>query len=70
MLDEADIVYPGHDQPFRLVDGEVRYEEPMRLTITGVSPDEPGLAFAPPSGRSYSMDNAPALRSRRWSRWE
>lgn len=50
VLDEADIVYPGHDQPFRLVDGEVRYEEPMQLTITGVSPDEPGLTFAPPGG--------------------
>ena len=50
VLDEADIVYPGHDQPFRLVDGDVRYEEQMQLTITGVSPDEPGLTFAPPGG--------------------
>ena len=50
VIEEADIIYPGHDQPFRLVDGEVRYEEPMRLTITGVSPEEPGLTFAPPGG--------------------
>ena len=45
VIEEADVIYPGHDQPFRLVNGEIEYLEQMKLNITGVAPDEPGLEF-------------------------
>jgi glyoxylase-like metal-dependent hydrolase (beta-lactamase superfamily II) len=42
----ADIIYPGHDQAFRLTgDGQIDYLRPFSLTITGVSRDKPGLEF-------------------------
>jgi N-acyl homoserine lactone hydrolase len=43
----ADVIYPGHDQAFRLTAaGEVEYLRPFRLTITGTLADRPGLAFS------------------------
>ena len=42
----ADVIYPGHDQPFRLTRaGQAEYLRPFRLTITGTLPDRPGLSF-------------------------
>jgi N-acyl homoserine lactone hydrolase len=42
----ADVLYPGHDQPFRLTaDRQVEYVRPFRLTITGTLPGRPGLRF-------------------------
>lgn len=41
----ADLVYPGHDQPFRLVDGEIEYIEPFKLSVTGLSEGKPGLEY-------------------------
>jgi N-acyl homoserine lactone hydrolase len=42
----ADIIYPGHDQPFRLTrEREVEYLRPFSLTITGTLADRPGLSF-------------------------
>src|ERR1700683_5507866 len=43
----ADVVYPGHDQAFRLTSaGEVEYVRPFQLTITGTLADRPGLSFS------------------------
>ena len=55
VLDEADIIYPGHDQPFRVVKGKIEYLEPMRLTITGISKEEPGLVFGEATSSIYIM---------------
>jgi N-acyl homoserine lactone hydrolase len=42
----ADILYPGHDQPFRLTsEHQVEYLRPFDLTITGTLPDRRGLSF-------------------------
>jgi N-acyl homoserine lactone hydrolase len=42
----ADVIYPGHDQPFRLTrDREIEYLRPFSLTITGTLADRPGLRF-------------------------
>jgi N-acyl homoserine lactone hydrolase len=42
----ADVIYPGHDRPFRLTsDGQIEYLRPFSLTITGTLPDRPGLRF-------------------------
>ena len=50
-LSAAGIIYPGHDRPFRVVDGEGEYLEPFALTITNLEPDREGLRFEadPPS---------------------
>jgi N-acyl homoserine lactone hydrolase len=42
----ADVIYPGHDQPFRLTrDREIEYLRPFSLTITGTLAGRPGLRF-------------------------
>lgn len=47
LVDLADVVYPGHDRAFRLERGEARYVQPLRLRLTYVSADLPGLDFDP-----------------------
>jgi N-acyl homoserine lactone hydrolase len=43
----ADVIYPGHDQAFRLTAGrEIEYVRPFRLTITGATRDQAGLDFS------------------------
>ncbi|MGH7777060.1 MAG: MBL fold metallo-hydrolase [Candidatus Dormibacterales bacterium] len=45
-VEVAEIVYPGHDRPFRLTSsGEVEYLVPYELGLTGLAPGEPGLSF-------------------------
>lgn len=40
----GDVIYPGHDLPFRIdADGKVEYVHDYRLTVTGVPAGEPGL---------------------------
>ena len=42
----ADVIYPGHDRPFRLIKGGgVEYLRPFQLTLLNVAPGEPGLEF-------------------------
>ncbi len=43
----ADVIYPGHDRPFRLIDGKIEYELPYDVTLFGAEPSTPGLKFAP-----------------------
>lgn len=56
VLDRAEIYYPGHDRPFRLENGHVRYLQPTSITITGwpdlgLGEGSPGIGFAPgPAG--------------------
>jgi N-acyl homoserine lactone hydrolase len=52
----ADIVYPGHDQAFRLTaEREIEYLRPFSLTITGTLPDRPGLSFQPKTRDPWVM---------------
>ncbi|WP_327321522.1 MBL fold metallo-hydrolase [Streptomyces sp. NBC_01210] len=52
VIDLADVIYPGHDRPFRLTaDNEIDYLEPFALTVTGLRPDADGLVFADGSAR-------------------
>jgi N-acyl homoserine lactone hydrolase len=42
----ADVIYPGHDRPFRLTaDRQIEYLRPFSLTIMGTLPDRAGLRF-------------------------
>ncbi|MFF4349255.1 MBL fold metallo-hydrolase [Streptomyces sp. NPDC001530] len=52
VLTVSDVVYPGHDRPFRLTsDAGIDYLEPFALTLTGLRPDTRGLRFADASSR-------------------
>jgi glyoxylase-like metal-dependent hydrolase (beta-lactamase superfamily II) len=39
------LVYPGHDRPFRIKNGELDYLTDFKVTINGVAPDTPGASF-------------------------
>lgn len=46
VVEMADVIYPGHDRPFRVAGrDEIVYERPFNLTLSGVNPEEPGLRF-------------------------
>lgn len=48
LLAIGDIIYPGHDLPFRLhAAGEPEYLHDMQLTLTGVEAGQPGLVLQP-----------------------
>ena len=68
VLDEADIIYPGHDQPFRVVKGKIEYVEQMRLTITGVSKEGPGLVCS--AGQHRPSTSCRGSRNRRLRVWD
>lgn len=48
LLSVGDIIFPGHDQAFR-VDSQnnVEYIQKLELTVTGIGGDEPGVTFDP-----------------------
>jgi glyoxylase-like metal-dependent hydrolase (beta-lactamase superfamily II) len=70
LVSRADIIYPGHDRPFRLRDGQVEYQMPYEMTLFGASPDTPGLAFGtPPILKTIDLtDGLPV--GPRWTREE
>ena len=45
------LIYPGHDLPFRLRDGAVRYAGEERLTLLNAGPERPGQTFVAHSPR-------------------
>ena len=51
------LIYPGHDQPFWIRNGEVRYRSEFRMTLTGVGPNKPGARFVenPPPREPWIM---------------
>ena len=52
----ADIIYPGHDRPFRLTSQrQVEYLREFSLTITGTQADRPGLGFYPKTREPWVM---------------
>lgn len=51
LLAVADIVFPGHDRPFRVSpSGQAEYLREFQLTLTGIPADQPGLGFRPNPG--------------------
>lgn len=49
LVERADVMYPGHDRPFRLVNGKVEYLTDFDMTMFGADPSTPGLKFGPPA---------------------
>jgi glyoxylase-like metal-dependent hydrolase (beta-lactamase superfamily II) len=52
VLERAQFYYPGHDRPFTLENGRVRYLEPTSIQISGwpdlgLGEGNPGIGFVP-----------------------
>jgi len=46
LVDMADVIYPGHDQPFRISpDNNIEYVAEFSFGLRRVTPDMPGLTF-------------------------
>ena len=46
LVDMADVIHPGHDQPFRInAENAVEYVTPFSFGLRRVTPDMPGLTF-------------------------
>ena len=46
IVEVADVIYPGHDRPFRVTpEQQIEYLRPLELTLFGVSGDDPGVVF-------------------------
>ena len=62
--DLADVIYPGHDQPFRHVRGQdVEYLAPFAVTFVDLPPDGRGVGYdASPAGFRFVMEGAGSLR--------
>jgi N-acyl homoserine lactone hydrolase len=44
----ADVIYPGHDQAFRIdARNNIEYVQDFQLTLTAAAPGQPGLSFDP-----------------------
>ena len=41
------LLYPGHDRPFRLKDGDVQYLTDFHMALTNIGPETPGASFVP-----------------------
>jgi glyoxylase-like metal-dependent hydrolase (beta-lactamase superfamily II) len=62
----ADVIYPGHDQPFRLTrDRGVEYVRAFSLTITGTTADRPGLSFSDERPSPWTMPGIADLADRK-----
>ena len=57
-LSAAEIIYPGHDQPFRVVEGRADYLKPFALTIMNLEPDREGLRFDASPMSTWVMDGS------------
>lgn len=55
MIQMADVIYPGHDQPFRVTGDTFAYVHPFTIGVTGVSRDgatlREGAYLVPPAPR-------------------
>jgi glyoxylase-like metal-dependent hydrolase (beta-lactamase superfamily II) len=53
----ADVIYPGHDQAFRIdAQNRVEYVQQFELTLVNVTADQPGLRFDPGEFKPLVME--------------
>ena len=46
ILETSDIIYPGHDRPFRVVGGDkIEYAYPFEFRLAGIDPQDPGFSW-------------------------
>jgi glyoxylase-like metal-dependent hydrolase (beta-lactamase superfamily II) len=64
LLTIGDVIYPGHDQPFRVdSNGRFEYVHDFQLTLTGVRADHPGLHF--PADEGFQQTIMPGIEEQR-----
>lgn len=65
-VESGALVYPGHDRPFRLRNGEIDYAADFQLTINGIGPETPGATFVanPPLTEPWVMPGIEEQRAR------
>ena len=51
----ADVIYPGHDRPFRLVDGKPEHIGVLELEVSGLDPTSPHITFTNPTRAAWVM---------------
>ena len=57
LLAIGDVIYPGHDLPFRVgAGGRMDYLHDFELTLTGLTADQPGLVLTDPGFEQVIMD--------------
>jgi len=56
VVETADVIYPGHDRPFRLHHDEIVYLRDFELTLVNVSLDTPGFSFQPSPPAVFVME--------------
>jgi glyoxylase-like metal-dependent hydrolase (beta-lactamase superfamily II) len=60
----ADVIYPGHDQAFRIdAHNKVEYVQEFELTLVNASADDPGLSFDP--GTKFQPVIMPGIEEQR-----
>src|ERR1051326_355267 len=65
VVEIADVIYPGHDQPFHLTaSNEIEYTDPFDLTIIGMLPTKPGLRFSTERSADWIMPGIEEQESR------
>jgi len=65
LMSIGDVIYPGHDLPFRSgPGGQTEYLHDMRLTLTGVEAGQPGLVLQP-DGREVRQTIMPGIEEQR-----
>jgi N-acyl homoserine lactone hydrolase len=69
LLEIGDLIYPGHDQAFRLDrQNRVEYVQQFQLTLIGTAADQPGLTFDPaPRLTPYVMPGIEEQGAGGWS---
>ena len=55
IVEQAELIYPGHDRPFRIVDGEIEYVETAPMTVSGLDLNDPDLTIDNPSRPVWIM---------------
>jgi N-acyl homoserine lactone hydrolase len=67
LLAIGDVIYPGHDLPFRVQsDGRTEYLHDFQLTLTGITADQPGLELTDPGFQQTVM---PGIETQRLPDW-
>ena len=45
LVETSDLIYPGHDRPFRLVNGKIEYLAAPKMTLHGIDRDDPTITY-------------------------
>lgn len=55
IVDMADIIYPGHDRPFRVRDGAFEHTVPFEIEVSGLDPADPNVKFVSSAREQWVM---------------